>query len=386
VVAPHVDPTLPGFADLPHVSGENITSGTGELLDVRSASEDGMTSTKYLFSPGDVLYSKLRPYLRKVALVDFRGLCSADMYPIEADHEVLDPTFLKFLLLSDSFSAYANDESRRARMPKLNRQQLLSWETPIPPLPEQERIAAALREQFDAAARMRAAMDTEAGSLRRLATTTLENLLAGLRQAGCGLRRCGDVAAVTGGIQKSPARAPQAFHRPFLTVRNVMRGYLDLSEVEHMEVTPAELDRLRLRAGDLLVVEGNGSRDQIGRNALFRDEIDECVHQNHVIRVRPRRDLLNPDYLSLYLNSRQGMEQMLQRAMTTTGLHTLSVRKIESLEIPVPTLAQQDNAVESWAALVRQLDAASRAAGRGASEVDRLPAAILRAAFSPSLG
>ena len=60
-----------------------------------------MTSTKYLFSPGDVLYSKLRPYLRKVALVDFRGLCSADMYPIEADHEVLDPTFLKFLLLSD---------------------------------------------------------------------------------------------------------------------------------------------------------------------------------------------------------------------------------------------------------------------------------------------
>ncbi len=97
-----------------------------------------MTSTKYLFSPGDVLYSKLRPYLRKVALVDFRGLCSADMYPIEADHDVLDPTFLKFLLLSDFFSAYANDESRRARMPKLNRQQLLSWETRDSPAPRAE--------------------------------------------------------------------------------------------------------------------------------------------------------------------------------------------------------------------------------------------------------
>ncbi len=287
---------------------------------------------------------------------------------------------------SPLFLSRAPVDSGPGQLPRIRLDEIARVPLDLPRLPEQKRVAASLREQLDAAARMRAAMDAEAELLRGLATTTLEGLLARLCRSGSAPRRCGDVATVTGGIQKSPARAPQLFHRPFLTVRNVMRGYLDLSDVERMEVTPAELDRLRLHSGDLLVVEGNGSRDQIGRNALFRGEIDECVHQNHVIRVRPRRDLLNPEYLSLYLNSRQGMEQMLQRAMTTTGLHTLSVRKIESLEIPVPTLSQQDAAVESWAALARQLDATSRAAGRGASGIDCLPAAILRAAFSPSFG
>ena len=124
VVAPTVDPTLPEFRDLPHVSGENIQRATGQLLDVKSAAEDGMTSTKYLFSPGDVLFSKLRPYLRKVVLVDVEGLCSADIYPVQVDRTAVDPEFLKLLLLADEFSMFADSESRRARMPKLNRQQL----------------------------------------------------------------------------------------------------------------------------------------------------------------------------------------------------------------------------------------------------------------------
>ena len=254
----------------------------------------------------------------------------------------------------------------------------------IPSVVEQDRLVSMIDQQLDVAARMRAAAEVQAASLRSLAATTLENILGGLVGVGCAPRRCGDVAIVKGGIQKSPNRAPHSFHRPFLTVRNVMRGYLDLSDVGRMEITTAELNRLQLRAGDLLVVEGNGSRDQIGRNALFRGEIEECVHQNHVIRVRPRREMLNPEYLSLYLNGRQGMEQMLQRAMTTTGLHTLSVKKIESLEIPVPTLSQQHAAVEKWTASARHLDAATRAADQKAAAVGRLPAALLRHAFSTS--
>lgn len=71
VVSGQVNPTLPEYRDLPHVNGKNIESGTGRLRHVNTAAEDGMTSGKYLFSDGDVLYSKLRPYLRKVALVDF---------------------------------------------------------------------------------------------------------------------------------------------------------------------------------------------------------------------------------------------------------------------------------------------------------------------------
>ena len=109
-----------------------------------------MTSGKYLFEAGVVLYSKLRPYLRKVAVADFRGLCSADMYPLTFDRSRVALDFAKFALLGEEFTAFAVEKSTRARMPKLNRQQLLAYEFPLPPLAEQKRIAQRLTEQLAA--------------------------------------------------------------------------------------------------------------------------------------------------------------------------------------------------------------------------------------------
>lgn len=173
IESPQVNPTQPQFGSLPHVSGENIESTTGRLLDLRSAADDGMISGKYLFEPGDVLYSKLRPYLRKVALVDFRGICSADMYPLRADRTRLDSRYLKWLLLSSEFTTYADEESRRARMPKLNREQLFAFEAPMPDLPDQQRIAAALQHRFDAALSIRAMTAELAEDIGRLPAALL---------------------------------------------------------------------------------------------------------------------------------------------------------------------------------------------------------------------
>ena len=79
-----------------------------------------------------------------------------------------------------------------------------------------------------------------------------------------------------------------------------MRGTLLLDELHEVELFDGELDRYRLLDGDLLVVEGNGSPQQIGRAARWHDEIPGCVHQNHLIRVRPGPDL-DPDFLDLLL-------------------------------------------------------------------------------------
>lgn len=140
ITAKQVDPKIPEFVSLPHVNGENIETGTCRITYIKTAGELGMISGKYLFEPGDVLYSKLRPYLRKVTVVDFRGVCSADMYPITVNKERLDPHFLARVLVSDEFTNYADSESRRARMPKLNRDQLLSWNIPLPPISIQREI------------------------------------------------------------------------------------------------------------------------------------------------------------------------------------------------------------------------------------------------------
>ncbi len=147
IVAPLVDPKLPQFRSLPHVSGENIESGTGALFTLRSAAEDKVISGKYAFKAGAVLYSKLRPYLCKAALAASDGLCSADMYPLVVEDSQVDARFLLNVLLSGHFTRYAVELSGRARMPKLNREDLMSYEIPLPPLDIQREIVAEIEAE-----------------------------------------------------------------------------------------------------------------------------------------------------------------------------------------------------------------------------------------------
>src|SRR5690606_31877419 len=101
----------------------------------------------------------------------------------------------------------------------------------------------------------------------------------------------GNVSEVQGGLQVTSARKKNPCEAPYLRVANVYRGFLDLTEVKTIRLTEAELARMLLEPSDLLVVEGHGNPDEIGRCALWDGSVDGCVHQNHLIRVRfdPRR-------------------------------------------------------------------------------------------------
>lgn len=163
-----VDPTLPEYSQLPHVSGENMESKTCRLLPWRTAEADGVKSNNYLFSPGTILYSKIRPYLRKAVFVDFRGVCSADIYPIRVISPKLDPHFVKWALVAEPFTEYANRLSGRTRMPKLNRKQLFGFGFSHPTLSEQRRIVAeldALQAQVDALKRLQSETAEEMDAL-----------------------------------------------------------------------------------------------------------------------------------------------------------------------------------------------------------------------------
>ena len=158
-----------------------------------------------------------------------------------------------------------------------------------------------------------------------------------------------------------------------------------MERVEHFEVTPAELTKLRLRDGDLLIVEGNGSPSEIGRNALFKDDGQEWIHQNHVIRVRFQKNPMVPKFVSQYLNSDLGKRQMLERAATTSGLYTLSTSKVKSLTVPIPP---RDIQMTVSALVESRLCAVQSCEQRLMEELDTieaLPAALLRKAFSGEL-
>jgi len=144
VASGQVDPTQSPYCDLPHVGGENIESHTGKLRDVSTARELGLISGKYAFDEADVLYSKIRPALNKVAVPGFKGICSADIYPLRPSNGRLSPEYLANLLQTEAFIEYATKCSSRSKIPKVNRDELLAYEVPIPSRHEQQRIAACL--------------------------------------------------------------------------------------------------------------------------------------------------------------------------------------------------------------------------------------------------
>lgn len=152
--------------------------------------------------------------------------------------------------------------------------------------------------------------------------------------------RIGAFSEVQGGIQKTQLRRPVKNHFPYLRVANVQRDRLCLDRIERYELTDEEVTRWALQAGDLLVVEGNGSADEIGRCAIWDGSIAPCVFQNHLMRVRP--DIPETvEFLKMFLNSPDGMAEMKRLAITTSGLFNLSVGKIRNIAVPLPPLAEQ---------------------------------------------
>lgn len=138
-----VDPEDPRFRDLSLLAPNHIESGTGRLLGIESADKQGAESGKYLVRKGEIVYSKIRPALRKVALAPCDGLCSADMYPV-APRNHADVRFLFFEMLSEGFSRYSVLESDRVAMPKINRDALGECPFVFPELSRQEAIASFL--------------------------------------------------------------------------------------------------------------------------------------------------------------------------------------------------------------------------------------------------
>lgn len=161
------------FMDVPHVAPDNIEKGTGRLLPYRIIREDGVTSGKHRFFPGQILYSKIRPNLSKAVTVDFEGLCSADMYPLSPR---IDRGYLHLFLLSPVFLAQVVREDNRLAMPKVNQEQLSATVVAVPPLPEQKRIVAKVDQLMGLIDELEAKQNKKRDVQTRFRTSALDAL------------------------------------------------------------------------------------------------------------------------------------------------------------------------------------------------------------------
>lgn len=131
---------------------------------------------------------------------------------------------------------------------------------------------------------------------------------------------------------------------PYLRVANVQDGYLDLMEVKTVRVLPEEVERFRLRRGDVLLNEG-GDSDKLGRGTVWEDQIPLCLHQNHVFRVRCNTHMLNCYFLAAVSASAIGKGYFLRSSKQSTNLASINSSQLNAFEIPLPNLAEQEAVV-----------------------------------------
>ncbi|MDO9240110.1 MAG: type I restriction endonuclease subunit S, partial [Methylicorpusculum sp.] len=164
---------------------------------------------------------------------------------------------------------------------------------------------------------------------------------------------------------------------------NVQRGYLELSEVKTILATKRDIEELTLQKGDILFNEG-GDRDKLGRGWVWRDEVPNCIHQNHVFRMRPYLPELMPELISHHGNT-FGKTWFQSSGKQTTNLASINMSMLRTFPVPV---APVDEQIQILSLLEEQIDVLndqekSVALGLSLSTAQRKN--ILKAAFSGQL-
>lgn len=268
---------------------------------------------------------------------------------------------------------------------------------PLPPLAEQQRIVDRIESLFakldEAKQRAQDAMDSfetrKAAILHKAFTGALTaqwRKKHDVTMESWETHNLSECFEIVSGIQKTPARAPKENAIPYLAVANVYRDRIDFSDIRYFEVTPEEVEKLKLQDKDILIVEGNGSGNEIGRCAMWHNELPLCVHQNHIIRMRNEMADVLPEYVLYYLNSETGKSIMQERAKTTAGLFNLSAGKVKTIPLPFATLDEQVEIVRILDNLLAKEQQAKEAAEGVMEQIELIKKSILARAFRGELG
>lgn len=368
-----VDPTEDRYGHLPHIAPDTIERDTGRLLPYKTVEESGVQSGKYRFEPGDVLYSKIRPNLNKVALVNFGGLCSADMYALHVDQTRLTAPFLQNLLRSPLFVDYATNLSSRANIPKVNRDQLLRFSFRLPPVDQQRRIAAILDRADD----IRTKQSRLVSHLDALPEAIFLDMFGdpGDGLASRSMVRFGDIADLQGGRNLVADDQHTVSEFRVLKISAVTSGEFKSSESKALPTGYVPPPDHFVRPGDLLISRAN-TAELVGAVAYVEDTPSDLVLPDKVWRFVWR----NPDSVPLYYRSlfrTASVRRRISQLASGTGgsMKNISKAKLMELELPMVTVHAQ----REFARRVQSIPRPSRA------KFDELCASLQSRAFSGQL-
>jgi type I restriction enzyme S subunit len=251
---------------------------------------------------------------------------------------------------------------------------------PLPPLEEQQRIAAILDRAESLRAKRRRALAQLDSLTQSLFLDLFGDPVENPKQWDSTLT-LGQVADIVSGVTKGrKVNGQKTREVPYLAVVNVQDRALNLAVVKTIEATEDEIARYSLKADDLLLTEG-GDPDKLERGTLWQGELSECIHQNHVFRVRLTSNLVHPLFLNWLVGSQRGKGYFLRSAKQTTGIASINMTQLRGFPLLLPPLPLQSEFAAQVSA-VEWLKASQRAS---LAKLDTLFASLQHRAFRGEL-
>lgn len=358
--------------------------GAGEF---KNKSNKYITETKaaellctYL-KKGDILIARLGEPLCKACIFPCDGLyiTAVDVAILRVGNKAIEPKYLVYLLNSPWFKVQVKRYESGTTRKRISRKNLNRICMDFPSLSEQKRIVARIEELFS---KLDNGVETLKKTKQQLAVYC-QSVYASVYEEK-DMRPITDFFEISSGLTKNSKRNELAIKMPYLRVANVYYNELDLSEIKHIGVNEGEIQKTTLHKGDLLFVEGNGSKEQIGRVAIWDGSIENCLHQNHLIKGRPLGQMI-PLYALFYLISAYGRKQILDVASSTSGLYTLSANKVRNLRIPFVDGDEQEERVALIQSRLSACDSIEKTVDAALQQAESLRQSILKKAFEGGL-
>lgn len=291
------------------------------------------------------------------------------LYNVFSVSEQLDQQYLYYYLKSDFALQRIRAVATGSVRDNLKLAMLYEFPIEIPVIAEQRKIV----DRLDRVKRLIELREKELQSLDELIKARFVEMFGCFEET----IQLSEVAKITGGLTKNAKRQDMPFKLPYLRVANVSFDSIDTSEMLEIGLTQDEKDKTLLQYGDLLFVEGNGSPDQIGRVAIWRNEVTPCVHQNHLIKARFNDKGILPEFAMHFYMTEKGRRQIRKKAVSTSGLYTLSVQKVASFTLPNPPIEKQ----KEFATFVAQVDKSKIAVQKSLDETQLLFDSLMQQYF-----
>ncbi|MFE0046475.1 restriction endonuclease subunit S [Streptomyces albireticuli] len=323
--------------DIPWISAASLKSSRVSDSD-RRVTRLGAENGSRLVERGTVLFIVRGMSLKsefRIGVTERQVAFGQDCKAIAPDDGV-DPWFLAYAIRVHTSRILSMVEETSHGTGRLDTARLQELEIGVPSLTEQRRIVAAnsvIERRITALERVMSKLRTVENALSSAALTAESQDWPNARLE--------EVATVSAGVTLgSEPVGDGTVELPYLRVANVLDGSIDTSEVRAVRILRSQYERFALRKGDLLLTEG-GDLDKLGRGAVWDGRIADCLHQNHVFRVRCGAQMV-PEFLALYTSSAAGRAYFQSVGKQTTNLASINSTQVKKMPVPLPPRGEQE--------------------------------------------